>query len=220
MTQDIKIMFGIAAATIAIVIGAAFLIGKPQNSTTATNTQEKVDTKILVKDNSFKISTSSAKATIVEFADFQCPACGSAHPITKRILSAYEGRVNYVFRHFPLTQIHKNALISAQAAESAGEQGKFWEMADLLFTNQEEWSESGKPLDIFVKYAKKLELDTEKFKKTVEENKFRGKIQDDQSDGNKLGVNSTPTFFIDGQKLAGVPDEDKFKKILDSAIKK
>lgn len=219
MTQDIKIMVGIAIATIAIVVGAAFALGNPKDTSQIENKDKKTDEKLLVKENSFQIATSSAKATIVEFADFQCPACGAAHPITKSMLEEYQGKVNYVFRHFPLSQIHKNALISAQAAEAAGEQEKFWEMADKLFTNQKEWSENSNPLDIFISYAEDLELDTQKFKEAIESNKFRSKIQDDVVDGNILGVNSTPTFFVDGKKLEGVPTVENFKKAINEALK-
>lgn len=218
MTQDIKIMLGIALATIAVVVGAAFVLGNPSQPE-EKNSTSLADSKLLIRDDRFNISTSSAKATLVEFADFQCPACASAHPTIKKTLETYKGRVNYVFRHFPLTQIHKNALAAAQAAEAAGAQGKFWEMADILFVNQKEWSESNDPLGIFIEYAKKLGIDADKFENAVKSNTYRSKIQEDTSDGNSLGVNSTPTYYVDGKKLEGVPNENTLSKTIDEALK-
>ncbi len=216
MTQEVKIMIAIAIATIALVVGAAVLLGSPKTPTETQNT--KVDKKILVKDNNYKIGSSSAKVTVVEFADFQCPACGAAYLTTKQIIKDYDLRILFVFRHFPLPQ-HKNAEIAAETAEASGEQGKFWEMHDKLFENQDKWSESDKPMSIFEGFAKDLGLDVDKLKSEVEKEKFKNKITKDQDEGSSIGVNSTPTFFINGEQFSGVLSYDEFRKAIEKLLK-
>lgn len=109
-------------------------------SLSSDSSKPKADLKLLIRPNSNKISTPSAKVTLVEFSDLQCPACAQAHPVVKQILEENKGNINFVYRHFPLSQ-HKNARIAAEAAEAAGEQGKFFEMVSKLFENQNKWSE-------------------------------------------------------------------------------
>jgi len=216
MTQETKILGGIGVVTILLVVGAAFLLGgKPQ-----PGTQEGVraDQDLLVRSNSQKLGSSSAKVSMVEFGDYQCPACGSAHPVTKQLMEEYAGKLQFVYRHFPLP-MHKNAVVAAQAAEAAGAQGKYFEMHDMLFENQEAWSESNEPVEIFVTYAEKLELDVEKFSKAINDKAFVEKINADSDDGIKLGVNSTPTFFINGEKQVGGLSYSAFKEKIDAGLK-
>ncbi len=211
MSSEAKTIFGIGIATIIIVVGGVIMLG--------SNSQPpKSDSKALERGDSYKISSTSAKVTVVEFADFQCPACGAAHPIVKQILEQYQGKINFVYRHFPLPQ-HKNAELAAEAAEAAGEQGKFWQMHDLIFQNQKEWSESSQALDLFISYAKGLGLDEEKFKKALSENKFAEKIIRDKNDGSAVGVNSTPTFFINGQKFPGVLSLAEFRNKIEESLR-
>lgn len=214
MNNEIKAILGIGIVTVLVLVGAVTLLSKPSQPTSNT----KLDNKLLVKEDSNKIATDSAKVTIVEFADFQCPACAAVHPAVKQILNDYKGKVNFVFRHFPLPQ-HKNALIAASAAEAAGEQGKFWEMENLLFENQDKWSESDKAKEIFLTYAKELGLDKDKFKSAIEGNKFTSKITGDKDDGQALGVNSTPTFFINGQKFSESASYANLKNKIDELNK-
>ncbi len=117
-------------------------------------------------------------------------------------MSDYGKEVTFIFRHFPLPQ-HRNAVLAAKAAEAAGEQGKFFEMADMLYSQQDRWSESGKDVaeEIFIDLAKDLALDMETFNNDLESNKYDDRIQTDKSDGLQLGVNSTPTIFINGQRI-------------------
>lgn len=211
MTTEAKTIFGIGIASIIIVVGGVLMLG--QNSPPPQS-----DSKALERGDSYKISSTSAKVTVVEFADFQCPACGQAHPIVKQIIEQYQGKINFVYRHFPLPQ-HQNAQLAAEAAEAAGEQGKFWQMHDLLFENQSSWSEQSSALDIFVDYAKELNLDIDKFKKQVEDNKFADKIKRDVNDGRDLGVNATPTFFINGQKFPGVLGLAEFRNKIEAGLK-
>lgn len=213
MTQEVKIMIGIAAATVVLVVGAALLLGND-----ATKAPVEIAKKLSTKTNRNTVGSPSAKVTIVEFADFQCPACAAAHPATKEIIKEYNGKIYFVFKHFPLLQ-HKNAMIAANTAEAAGAQGKFWEMQDLLYEHQTDWAENDNPLPIFTQYAKSLKLDEEKFTKAVTQKAYEKLILVDRSEGNTLGVNSTPTFFINGEKNPGVLSLEEFKNKIDPLLK-
>lgn len=216
MSQEVKVLVGIGIFTLVILVGAIFFVGKPSSPTQDTSP---VDKALLVKADSYQIASDSAKVTIVEFADFQCPACAQAHPVMKRILQDYQGEVNFIFRHFPLPQ-HKNAISAALAAEAAGEQGQFWQMHDKIYENQKTWAENSRAMEIYTQYAQDLGLDMEKFKQGVESSQFKNKIQRDQGDGNALGINSTPTFFINGQKIAGALSYGEFKARIDAELSK
>lgn len=217
MSQEAKILTGIGIVTFAIVIGAAFFLGgtpTPDKQTTLTGDQKKV----LIRPDSHQIKAPGAKVTLVEFGDFQCPACGAAYPTIEQALQIYKGNINFVFRNYPLP-IHQNSQIAAEAAEAAGEQGKFFEMYRALYQNQKDWGQSNKAMDYFLKYAKNVGLDVDKFKADVNSKKFASKIQKDQDDGNILGINSTPTFFINGKMVVGITSASDFTKAVDDAVK-
>ncbi|OGD92965.1 hypothetical protein A2697_05470 [Candidatus Curtissbacteria bacterium RIFCSPHIGHO2_01_FULL_41_44] len=188
----------------------AFVLGKGNGQ--PKQVLDSVDQNILLANSKHAIGNPETAIKIVEFADFQCPACGQAHPIIKKVLESNKDRAYFVFRHFPLPS-HKNSKSAAQAAEAAGEQDKFWEMHDLIFENQKEWSESGKAQEIFESYAQKLGLDLGKFKEDFD--KVKNPIEQDYADGNRVGVDSTPTFFINGQKYPGVVSFEQFQKLID-----
>lgn len=213
MTPELKVLSGIAVLTVTILVIAVFFLS---NSSNPSPKDIQSDPGLLVKENSHKIASSSAKVTIVEFGDYQCPFCASAQPIVKQLLNDYSGKVNLVFRHFPLPQ-HQNALLAAEAAEAAGEQGKFFEMTDKLYENQKDWSENNNPLQLFVSYAQELKLNLEQFSSAVTTNKYHQKIMADKNDGLSLGINSTPTFFINGQKMNGFNPTD-FKSLIDKFL--
>ncbi len=212
MKQDVKIMIGIGIVSLVLLGGAVFLMG----GNAAPNQVQKIDPKLLVRKSSHTTKGSS-KVIIVEFGDYQCPACGVAEPVVEQIESTYGKKITFVFRNFPLT-MHKNSHSAAEAAEAAGNQGKFWEMHDVLYKNQSEWSDSPQPLDLYIKYAQKLGLDIEKFKTEVQNNASAKRIEQDIQDGDALGVNATPTFFVNGQKMEGVPQVADFKKVIDQKL--
>lgn len=201
MSKEAKVISGIGALTLIILFGSVFLLSSNKNQLANSNTSQKT---ILKKNNNHKIASDSAKVTVVEFADFQCPACGAVYPQIKQILRDYKDQINFVYRHFPLPQ-HQNGTNAAKAAEAAGEQGKFWEMSELLFTKQLEWSDKGNAKEIFSTYAKDLQLNSDEFNKSLNSNKFEATINLDKEDGISLGVNSTPTIFINSKKLVLPP---------------
>jgi protein-disulfide isomerase len=162
-----------------------------------------------------------AKVTLVEYGDFQCPACGQYYPTVEQVYEKYQGQISFQFRHFPLTSIHPNAFAASRAAEAAGKQDKFFEMYRQLFSTQEAWSDSSSPSKIFEGYAKTIGLDVAKYKTDFASTVVNDAIQADLSAGEKLGVNSTPTFVIDG-KIIKNPNATlaDFSKVIDEAIKK
>jgi protein-disulfide isomerase len=206
MTTDQKVIGGVALISILILAFAVFFMGG--------NSQKSgpVDQSLLVKSDSNKIASDSAKVTLVEFGDYQCPACGMAAPVIKQILDEYQGRVSFVFRHFPLPQ-HSNAMIAAKAAEAAGEQGKYWQMHDRLYSDQQQWENLPDPTETFIGYAKEFGMDENAFKASISTEKFFDKINGDKNDGNTLGVDSTPTFFVNGIKIRGFAYNDLKQQI-------
>lgn len=144
-----------------------------------------------------------SKVLIVEYGDFQCPSCKGAYPNVKTLMEEYGDRVGLVFRNFPLTSIHPNAKAGAAAAEAAGLQGKFWEMHDLLYESQDNWSslDTSKRTDAFVSYASQLGLDTNKFTSDLSNEDVSKKISFDLTLGKENGADATPTFFVNGEKL-------------------
>lgn len=161
------------------------------------------------------------KNLLVEYSDLQCPSCKGAHDFLKNIEASGSAdfditkKVTFAFRYFPLYQIHDKANISAYAAEAAGIQGKFWEMADLLFTNQQTWGTSNNPKDFFLNYAEELKLNVDQFKKDSDSAEVKNRVAEDLKEAEQMGVNSTPTFFLNGQKVV-VNSFDEFKKMLKS----
>ena len=161
-----------------------------------------------------------AKVTLIEYADFQCPACGSYYPLVKQLGEDFPEDLRIIYRNFPLTQIHPNAHPAAQAAEAAGMQGKFWEMTDLLFTKQKDWSTESNPESIFENYAKELELDVDKYKSDYKSNEVSAAIAADVVLANKTGVNATPTFILNGVQIKGPQSYDAFKALVEAEIQK
>ena len=176
------------------------------------------DQTILVRADSHMTGQVGAKVTVVEFGDYQCPACANVEPFLKQLVDTYKTNpdFNFVYRNFPLPQ-HANANISAEAAEVAGTQGQYWEMHELLYKNQKDWAEVAQPIDIFVGYAKTLGLDTVKFRTDVEAGKFASFINSDKNDGDTVGIAYTPTVFLNGVE---VTDLNTLKAKIDEALAK
>lgn len=156
---------------------------------------------------------------LVEYSDFQCPACSAYYPLIKKLSEDYKDKLKVVYRHFPLRNIHKNAQIAAQAAEAAGKQGKFWEMHDLLFEKQDEWANLARPEDKFAQYAADIKLDAEQFKNDLNSDVVKEGVQADVDGGVSSLINATPTFFLNGKKIADNPQGyEPFKTLIEQAI--
>lgn len=162
----------------------------------------------------------SGKVTLVEFGDFQCPACGAYETIVRQLEADNKDTLKVVFRHFPLTQIHQNALSAAKASEAAALQGKFWEMHDILYDKQDEWSKGLNARDYFLTYATTLGLNTVKFTQDMESKAVEEKILAEYKEGVTLGIQGTPTFFINGKMIESPRNLEAFNALIKSAVTK
>ena len=153
-----------------------------------------------------------APLTLVEYGDYQCPYCGAAYPVVKRLQKTLGRKLRFVFRNFPLTQTHPYALIAAETAEAAALQGRFWEMHDLLFEQQALLEP-----DIIPTWAERLGLDLERLGNDISQGLVEGRIKEDRQSGIRSGVNGTPTFFVNGRRFDGSLDYNSLLAALKSA---
>jgi protein-disulfide isomerase len=140
----------------------------------------------------------TARVTLVEYGDFECPECGRAHPVIKAVQKAFGPNLRFVFRHFPLLASHPHAAMAAEAAEAADAQGRFWEMHDRLFGHQEALDDMG-----LRRHARKVGLDLERFERDLRTRVHEARVREDAAEGARSGVKGTPTLFINGTSYAG-----------------
>lgn len=194
----------VAIAAIALAVTLSGCSGAAQPDATASQSAAPVSEKTLLGTDPGTLSPSAdAPVTLVEFADYQCPPCGMVSGTMTDIAEKYPDEVSVVIRNFPLTEIHPNAEAAAHAAEAARVQGRFPEMYKALFNGQQEWSElSGdKAEDVFADYAKTIGLDLERFDKDRNGSAIADLVKADQADGKAVGVQGTPTLFLNGEPL-------------------
>lgn len=160
----------------------------------------------------------SAPVTIIEYSDFQCPACALYYSIVEKLLSESSTTIRFVYRHFPLFPLpHKNSVIAAQASEAASLQGKFWEMYKMIFENQTSWENSDTAAVIFEGYAESIGLNIPIYKKDIDSVEVKARVQKDRDEGEVLGINSTPTFFINGKAIVNPQGYEAFKALIETA---
>ncbi len=194
MTSDTKIIGGIIVLTILLIAGFGFTGKKSTDPIVATRTGQ------VMRDDAFFEGPADAPITLVEFGDFQCPACKQMFPAVNNLLTTFPNQVKVVFREYPLRQ-HANARAAAAAAEAAGAQGKFWEMHTFLYERQTEWDTAANPLDDFTEYANLLGLDMAQWRTDMESDLIQRRISQDVADGDALGVPGTPTFYVNGTQI-------------------
>ena len=165
------------------------------------------------------LGSPNAAVTVEEFADFQCPSCGVTHPVMKQIQGIYGSRIKFIFRNFPLP-MHDKAYDAAVAAEAAAMQGKFWDMHNLLYTNQQVWSSDPNYKQVFKGYAEKIGLDIDKWENDMAGMGAKSRISADMERGKALSINSTPTVFINGKSVP-YPDMNvpTMQKLIDDELK-
>ena len=201
----LKVVIGSALLLFVVIFGLSKMAG-PEGGL-------KVDEQVLLEGARFVKENGETKVTVVKFSDIQCPACKTAEGQTKELFD--KPGVKVVMRHFPLpANVHRYSLISAKAVEAGRVLGKGWEMMDLMFDKQAEWSESSKPEELFVEYAKSLGLDDDLFKKKMESDEVRDMVQTDENLANSLQLSGTPTFFVNGEQIASPFVVDKVKELL------
>ena len=196
-------------AVIVIIFGGIIVLNKQKATAPGNNA---------VKASSHIKGQGTSGVTLLEYADYQCPACGGYYPIVKQVTEKYSDRIFFQLRNLPLFQVHQNAFAAARAAEAANKQGKFWEMYDLLFSTQTVWASTSNATSQFEAYARQLGLNIEQYKKDAASPEVNDIINADIAEFKKTKApTSTPTFFLDGKKIQAT-SLDEFGKLIDAAI--
>ncbi len=200
--------------SIVVIVGFLVLVYQSSVEKDKVATQPIESVKTITKDDHVKWASKSMH-TLVEYSDFQCPACASFHPVLKELEADKEvgAKVRFVYRHYPLRQIHPNAMSAAVAAEAAGRQGKFFDYHDILFENQSDWSEEKNPQKMYEKYATELGLDLKKFQADLKDKALVQRVERDISSGAQAGITGTPSFYLNGTKLDFTTVDDFTKQI-------
>jgi protein-disulfide isomerase len=206
----------IVVVIVVVLVGIFTLTGK--NGTTSSN----------LKPTEHIIGKGQSGVTLVEYGDYQCPYCGEYYSTIKQVQAIYNNQIYFQFRNFPLTSIHPNAYAGARAAEAAGLMGKFWQMHDLLYTQNQEyynsngayatWIGASNPLSVFDQDAQSLGLNVAQFNKLYNSNRVNNLILADQNAGNALGIDATPTFIIDGKQVQIADSVSAFETVINAAI--
>lgn len=196
-------------STVLAIIAAIYLMGALAGGGPVATPGE-------VTADDWKDGNPEASVVLLEYGDFQCPACAARHPMVKNLVAEFEDHMTYVYRHFPLS-IHNFANISAAASEAAGKQGKFFEMVDYLYTNQTTWVNSPVPEDYFVTYANEIGLEITKFVEDMNSSDTAALVREDLKSANKANLPGTPTFFLNGEMIRP-GSEGEFRSLIRNAI--
>lgn len=209
-----KQFWGILLAVI-VILGGIFFFTNQKNSTAPSSTKSSALTQ-------HTKGAGTTGVTLMEYGDFQCPGCQQYEAVLEPLLAKYGDRIKFQFRYFPLVSIHPNAFGSARAAEAAGLQGKFWEMHNLLYeqNNWIQWTQSDNPQPLFNQYAQQIGLDMNRFKQDFSSSKVNDAINADLAEANRLGLTGTPTFFLDGKKIEPGDSIESFQRLIDAEIAK
>lgn len=204
--------FLIVLVVLAIAFGGFIWFSKSKDAKAPSGGNDKTSNHVYGAGNK--------KVTFVEYGDFECPACGAYYPYIEEVRQKYGDDITFQFRHFPLVQIHKNAMAAHRAAEAAGKQGKFWEMYNVLYSQQQSWTASGNAGLAIEPYAEQLGLNMDQYRTDVSSSAVNDTINADLKAGQALGINSTPTFFVNDKKIDPLPDRsvEAFSKLIDEAI--
>ncbi len=215
-----KFVLSIVVLSLALFAGGAWLASRLSNPTAPsaeTATQEREQLLAISNDEHSK-GNPAARVVLIEYLDFECNVCGTYYPLMKDIVEEFGEEVLIVNRYFPLIG-HKNAMNAALAVEAASRQGKYFEMHDLLFEQQTAWG--GKQFSdrsLFEQYAEEIDLDMEQYRKDIDSPEIRERVQRDLDSGQKLGVNSTPTFFLAGERIPNPRTLEDFRTLIKAAL--
>jgi protein-disulfide isomerase len=212
MSSVTKWIIGIVV--VAAVVGGLVLLGQMQDN--AGNKAPSTVSEVTAEDH--QMGKLDSAVTLLEYSDFQCPACKSYQPLVEQAVKEYGDRIRFVYRHFPIYSKHPNAENGGRAAEAAAKQGKFFEYGSVLFTNQDEWSVMNDPTDKLAEYAKALGLNEDQFRADYKDKASKAAVTADYQSGVKAGVNGTPTFFLNGQMVQSPGSYTALKKLIDDAL--
>lgn len=211
---------GFIVVVILAVIAAAYF-----SNGASTSTSNFVSTSVPAITSADHVTgDASSKVSVIEYGDFECPACGEWEPLMEQLRQTYGTRVEFVFRNFPLFQIHPFAMIGAQAAEAAALQGQYWQMHDLLYKDQAQWTANTSlaPAAVvsqfFNGYAQSLGLNVTQFDTDINSSAVQARVQRDLTTGNAAQINHTPTFFVNLQQIQNPAGLTQFEQVIDAAL--
>ena len=201
------------AVIVLVFVGLLFIGKKDAKEPASTNTASATN---------HVRGSGSKQVTLIEYGDYQCPACLTYYPIIEALVEKYKNDITFQFSNFPLDSIHPNGRAAARTAEAADMQGKFWDMYDLLYQNQNQWASASNPQPLFESYASDLKLNLDQFRKDRSSASVNSRINADITQGQKIKAVSTPTFVLNGRKLVDNPPAniDSFSKLIDDEIAK
>ncbi len=212
--KNLPLLIGTLVVSVVLIAGIALLFSNQASPITGSQ----VDEAVLLQDASKSFGPVDAPVTLVEFSDFQCPACKASEPLVQAVMKQYPDQVRLVFRNLPLDSLHPYARIAAQAAQVAQAEGKFQPYAQILFEKQEIWSELDS-LDLvkttLTEYASELGIDSSTFLERMESPDVVAAVQKDVEVANKLNIMATPTFFVNGIQSPAPELLDAVKEVLD-----
>ncbi len=219
--KNVPLLLGTIFGTLLMIVVVAVLFSR---STPASKSGEVVVDQSQLLQGATKVKgPEAAPITVVEFSDFQCPACKASQPLVDQIIKTYPDKVKVVYRHFPLDSIHPNARLAAQAAEVALAQGKFWEFHDKLFTTQTDWEKISNKDELkakFADYAAEFKLDKQAFMEKIEAPEAAQAVKVDSDYGSSLSIQATPTFFVNGKMTAAPQLLETVKSLADQTQSK
>lgn len=217
MTRNTRLTLAAVVALILVAVGV-LAFNRRDAIPSAETTGGTVEPTVLVREDSHRLTSApDGRVTLVEFLDFECEACGAVYPTVKEILADYEGQITFVVRYFPISS-HPNAELAARTAEAAANQDRFAEMYQLLFENQDVWGHQEEPqTEVFLGYARTLGLDIDRFQRDLDDPATAARVAKDRADGEAVGVQGTPTFFLNGEPLSDLRKDD-LTNMIDSAL--
>jgi protein-disulfide isomerase len=225
MKKELVRLGGIAAVLVAVLLVAAGFYTRSQKQEQAARTASATagqSSAALARDSAFvrphsrSLGPANAPVTLVEFLDPECESCRAMYPVTKHLLSEYGNKLRLVVRYLPL---HPNSMQAVGALEAAGEQGKYWEMLETLFLHQPRWGDHHNPRpELIPQLAEQIGLDMEAYRRSLEAGAFRKPADIDRADAQTLGITATPTFFINGKRVASLGYEP-LKVLIDQELK-
>lgn len=222
--MDRKVQLWLIGGFVVVVIAVVAIAAIASNGAPTSSSSFIATTVPPITSADHVTGDATSSVSVIEYGDFECPACGEWEPLMEQMRATYGSRVEFVFRNFPLYQIHPFAMIGAQAAEAAALQGQYWQMHDLLYKDQAQWTAntSLSPAQVisqfFDGYAQSLGLNVTQFDTDINSSSVQARVQRDLSSGNAAQINHTPTFFVN---LTQIPNPDglaQFEQILDQAL--
>ncbi len=207
----------VVGAIITLAVGAFWFMYRSGSSKEPVDAPE-ITSPTEVSSRDHTKGPEDAIVTLIEYGDFQCPGCATYMPIVNQLSEEFKDDLRVVYRHFPLRSIHRHAQISAQASEAAADQGKFWEFSTLLYEKQNGWKDVRDPRSLYKGYAESLSLNVEQFDVYMNSDEAKARVDADYESGFAAGINQTPTFFINGEKIDSPRGLELFKELIQQVI--